>query len=259
MSGRLTERSVLVTGGGSGIGRGVVDAYVAEGAWVTVLERSQDHADKLAADFDDAVSVVCGDATDADAIEQALLIAARATGTLDHLTCCVGIFDYYASVRELGAAELAAAGAEIWRTNVLSGLLAINRAYPWLRAANGSITLTLSGSAFYPEGGGVLYGSSKWGLRGVLAHLAKDLAPEVRVNAVAPGGTSETKLAGLGSLGQELTADRVAGRDERIRAGNALEVVPRPADHAAAYVYLADPVGARIVTGAVVNTDGGRT
>src|SRR5690606_30391878 len=106
----------------------------------------------------------------------------------------------------------------------------------------------------YPEGGGVLYGSSKWALRGVVSHLARDLAPEVRVNAVAPGGTSATKLGGLTALGQDMTADRVAGRDERIRAGNP----PQAVTHAGAYVYLADPVAARIVTGVVVNTDGGR-
>ena len=50
----------------------------------------------------------------------------------------------------------------------------------------------------------------------------------------------------------------MTGRDERIRAGNALQLIPTPADHAAAYVYLADPQAARIVTGVVLNTDGGR-
>lgn len=256
MSARLAGRSIVVTGGGSGIGRGVVDAYVAEGARVTVLERAPDHAERLRRDLGAAVEVVCGDATDARAIEQAL--AAAGGDRLDHLTCCVGVFDYYASLRELDPDRLVAAGTEIWQTNVLSALLAINLAYPGLRAASGSVTLTSSGSAFYPEGGGVLYGSSKWALRGVVSHLARDLAPEVRVNAVAPGGTSATKLGGLTALGQDMTADRVAGRDERVRAGNLLQAVAHPGDHAGAYVYLADPVAARIVTGVVVNTDGGR-
>ncbi|AYY15004.1 SDR family NAD(P)-dependent oxidoreductase [Actinobacteria bacterium YIM 96077] len=257
MTGRLAGRTILVTGGGSGIGRGVVDAYVAEGARLTVLERSADAAAELEKEYGDAVSVVPGDATDVEAVEKAVAAAIGDAG-LDHLTCCVGVFDYYASIRELEPDDIATAAGEIWRTNVLSTLLAINIAYPWLRSARGSATLTLSASAFYPEGGGVLYGSSKWALRGVVAHLAKDLAPEVRVNGVAPGGTSGTRLGGLDSLGQEMTADRVAGRDDQIRAGSALEVVPRPEDHAGAYVYLADPAAARVVTGVVVNTDGGR-
>ncbi|MGI5490391.1 SDR family NAD(P)-dependent oxidoreductase [Microtetraspora malaysiensis] len=259
LGGRLAGASILVTGGGSGIGRAVTHAYVAEGARVTVLERSPEYAAELRADLGEAVSVVVGDAADPDAVEHAVTAAARPHGGgLDHLTCCVGIFDYYTSLKDLTASDLTSAAEEIWRVNVLSTLLAVNRAYDALRAARGSVTLTLSGSAFYPEGGGFLYGSSKWALRGAVAHLAKDLAPEVRVNAVAPGGTGGTKLGGLQALAQDMTADRVPGRDERIQAGTVLRVTPLPEDHTAAYVYLADPVGARIVTGVVINTDGGR-
>ncbi|WP_166345641.1 SDR family NAD(P)-dependent oxidoreductase [Phytoactinopolyspora limicola] len=256
--GRLAGRRIVVTGGGSGIGRGVVDAYVAEAAQVTVLERSAEHARQLSADHPDAVHVIHGDATCPDDVAEVVRAAATSGGGIDHLTCGVGVFDYYASLRELTSADVCAAAEEIWRTNVLSSLLAINIAYPSLRAANGSVTLTLSASAFYPEGGGVLYGSSKWALRGVVTHLAKDLAPQVRVNGVAPGGTSGTKLGGLGTLDQDLTADRVDGRDQRITAGNALQTLAEPVDHAGAYVYLADPAAARIVTGVVINTDGGR-
>ena len=126
-------------------------------------------------------------------------------------------------------------------------------------AEGASVTLTLSESAFHPVGGGVLYGSSKWALRGVVAHLSRDLAPRVRVNGVAPGGTSGTRFSAPAMLGQTLSADQVPGRDDRIKAGNALGVVPSPADHAGAYVYLADPAAARVVTGVVLNTDGGRT
>ena len=102
------------------------------------------------------------------------------------------------------------------------------------------MTLTLSESAFHPVGGGVLYGSSKWALRGVLSHLAVDLAPDIRVNAVAPGGTTGTRFGGLAALDQTQTADRVEGRDERIASGTLLRATPRPEDHAGAYVYLAD-------------------
>lgn len=258
MTGRLASMSAILLGGGSGIGRGVVAAYVAEGAHVTVLERFADHAALLAEDFGAATTVVVGDATEPSDLVRAL-DAADEHGPLQHLTSCVGVHDQYASLREMAAGDLVKAAEEIWRVNVLSTLLAVNLAYPRLRAAGGSVTLTLSESAFVAAGGGVLYGSSKWALRGVVAHLARDLAPDVRVNGVAPGGTSGTKLGGLRSLNQELTADQAEGRDERIRAGNALHVLPRPEDHAGAYVYLADPKAARIVTGVVVNTDGGRT
>lgn len=261
MSGVLAGRRCLVTGGGSGIGRAVVDAYVAAGARVTVLERSVERCAELRRDHGAAVTAVPGDATDVTTLSEAVAVAAAGGGVtedgLDHLTCCVGVFDYYASVREIGPRQLAAAAQEIWQTNVLSSLLAVNLAYPSLRSRRGSVTLTLSESAFRAAGGGVLYGSSKWALRGVVAHLASDLAPDVRVNGVAPGGTSGTRLGGLAALSQQITADGVPGRDDRIRASNPLHVVAQPSDHAGAYLYLADAAASRVCTGVVIRTDGG--
>lgn len=254
MTGRLHGQRILLTGGGSGIGRAAALAFAEQGARVTVVERSPDNAATLTRP---GIDVVVGDATDPEILAHA---ADRASGPagLDNLTCCVGVFDYYASLRTLTPDQLSAAAREIHQVNVVGTLLAVQAALPALTRAKGSVTLTLSESAFYPIGGGVLYGSSKWALRGVLAHLAVDLAPEVRVNAVAPGGTSGTRFGGLATLGQTQTADQVPGRDERIAGGTLLGVTARPEDHAGAYVYFADRAAARVSTGAVLNTDAGR-
>ncbi|KIH99067.1 hypothetical protein LP52_09410 [Streptomonospora alba] len=257
MSGGLDGLSMLVTGGGSGIGQAVCNRYLALGARVTVLERSPEHADALRRGAGDRLRVVVGDATDSAALAEALAEARDDDGGLDHLTSCVGVFDHYVSIRELTPAQLESAGEEMWHTNVLSCLKAVNVCYEALSAARGSVTLTLSESAFHPRGGGVLYGSSKWALRGAVDHLSADLAPRVRVNGVAPGGTGGTRFGGLASLGQTLTADRSEGRDERLARSNVLGVTPRPEDHSGAYAYLADPGAARIVTGIVINTDAG--
>lgn len=257
MTGWLDGVSALVTGGGSGIGRAVVDGYVAEGARVTVLDRNAQCCEELLERHGQAVAVVCADATDATQVDAAVRLAIQHTGRLDHLTTCVGLFDYYAPLAGIDPSRLPDAFDEIYRVNVYSTLLAVQRAVPALAASHGSVTLTLSSSAFHPDGGGVLYGSSKWALRGVVEHLARELAPDIRVNAVAPGGTGGTRLAGLRSLDQRLTADQVAGRDERIKASTLLGVTPMPADHVGAYVYLASAARSRIVTGTVINTDGG--
>lgn len=236
-------------------------AYAETGAAVAVLERSTELATELVRESGGRIRVVVGDATDAAAVQEAVSVAAP-DGTLDNLTTCVGVFDNRRSLRELDAVELALGSEEIWRLNVCSALEAVRCAIPALQAgaqvgASASITLTLSESALYPVGGGVLYGSSKWALRGAIAHLAADLAPLIRVNGVAPGGTTGTRLGGLASLHQTETADQVPGRGERIAAGALLQVAARPEDHAGAYCYLADPVAARIVTGVVIPTDGG--
>lgn len=258
MSGRLQDLAAVVTGGGSGIGRGVVEAYLDEGATVVALERSADNATALERDHPERLFTVIGDAADPRALADAVARAAGSGCRFGQLTCCVGVHDSFASIKDLTSEALLAGAQDIWRTNVLSTLLAGNAAYSWLSDSNGSITVTLSESAFHVTGGGVLYGSSKWALRGVVAHLAVDLGPLVRVNGVAPGGTTGTKFAGTPALGPPTAADTRAGRDEMIAGGNALGLVPAPADHAAAYVYLADPRAGRAVSGAVINIDGGR-
>lgn len=249
---------MLVCGGGSGIGRGIVDAYVAEGARITVVERSEGAAARVCRDHGGAVRLVVGDATTAATLTEAVDTAVREFGGLDNLTCCVGVFDFYASIRDMSASELVDAADESWRANVLSTLLAINIAYPHLQQRRGSVTLTLSESAFHPVGGGVLYGSAKWALRGLVSHLARDLAPEVRVNGVAPGGTTGTHFGGLRTLRQTQTAGTVEGRNARIKASTLLGVLPTPSDHAPAYVYLADASKSRVLTGVIINTDGGK-
>lgn len=258
LTGGLSAASMLVCGGGSGIGRGVVDAYVAEGAQITIVERSEEAAEQVRRDHGRAVRVVLGDATEAATLTQAVGTAVSAYGGLDNLTCCVGVFDFYASIRDMSVSELVAAANEAWRTNALSALLAIHVAHPQLQKRCGSVILTLSESAFHPVGGGVLYGSTKSALRGMVSHLARDLAPEVRVNGVAPGGTTGTRFGGLRALRQTQTADAVDGRDQRIQSNTLLGVVPTPSDHASAYVYLADSHKSRVFTGVVINTDGGK-
>lgn len=258
MTGPLDGVSAIVTGGGSGIGRGVVESYLSAGARVVAVERCARAAERLRRDHPGDLQVVTGDATAPDCLSRAVRLAGAAGRPYGQLTCCVGVHDSFASLRSLTPETLAAAGGSVWRVNVLSVLLAANTAYRWLRDSRGSLTVTVSESAFHNTGGGVLYGSSKWALRGVIAHLSADFAPDVRVNGVAPGGTTGTRFAGDESLGVPVPADQRADRDRTIAAGNVLGVVPTPADHAGAYLYLADPVAARVVTGTVINSDGGR-
>ena len=256
--GWLDGYAALVMGGTSGIGRGVVDAFVREGARVGVFGASAERLAEVARVHGDRVVPLQGDATRFEDNRRAVAATVAALGRLDTLVCSVGVFDYYRSLLDLPEDRLGAAFDEIFAVNVKSYLFAAKAALPALIESGGSIILTLSTAAFYPEGGGVLYGASKAALRGLLVHLAHQLAPRVRVIAVAPGGTGGTRLRGLRALGQELEVDQVPGRDERIQRTTPLQVLARPEDHAWAYVYLAAKERSRVVTGAVIPTDGGR-
>jgi NAD(P)-dependent dehydrogenase (short-subunit alcohol dehydrogenase family) len=245
-----------VVGGGSGIGRAVVDAFVAEGAHVGVLERDADKCAALRTVHPD-VAVTEGDAVTFAANHDAVRATVGAFGGLDTLVSCVGVFDYYRGLGDLGELELLRGFDELLATNVLSMLVSAHAALPHLRAARGSIVLTASTSSFMPGRGGVLYVASKFAVRGAVIALAHELAPDVRVNAVAPGGTLGTDLRGLVAFGE---ADRALGatpgREEELRARTPLHTALTAADVAASYVFLAADE-AKGMTGRFLHPDGG--
>lgn len=261
MSRWLDGRRALVVGAGSGIGRAVVDAFREEGARVAVLERDPD---KCAALRDEApdVPVTVGDATTRTANDEAVAAAVAAFGGLDVLVNCVGIFDFYRGVRDLDPDVIDDAFDEMFRTNVKSHLHSVRAALPALRAARtsestGVVLLTESTSAYYAGRGGVLYVSSKFAVRGLVAALAHELAPDIRVIGVAPGGTVNTDFRGLSTLGQDGT--RLADAPDRaaeLAARVPLQVALSGGDHAWSYVFLASE-RARGITGGVVHPDGG--
>jgi phthalate 3,4-cis-dihydrodiol dehydrogenase len=180
-----------------------------------------------------------------------------AAGGVDVLVNCVGVFDFYLGLRELDEERLDEAFDEVFRTNVLSQLLSVKAALPLLVETHGSVVLTSSTSGFQPGRGGVLYVASKFAARGTVVALARELAPHVRVNGVAPGGTVGTDLRGARSLGfDRRRLGDAPGREEQLRSRTPLQVVLTPADHAASYVFLASD-HARGITGTFLHSDGG--
>jgi NAD(P)-dependent dehydrogenase (short-subunit alcohol dehydrogenase family) len=257
MSGWLTGRRALVVGAGSGIGRAVVDAFLAEDADVAVLEKDAAKSATLRAQFPD-MPVVTGDAAVRADSEAAVRAVLDAYGGLNVLVSCSGIFDYYHGISELDADVVDDAFEEMFTVNVKTHLHAVKAALPALReSGNGSVILTESTSAYYPGRGGVLYVSSKYAVRGLVTALAHELAPRIRVNGVAPGGTLSTDLRGLASLGlgnRSLGAE--PDREAEVAGRVPLNVALSGADHAWGYVFLASQ-RSRGITGDVVHSDGG--
>ncbi len=254
--GWLDGKRALVAGAGSGIGRAVAAAFAAEGARVGALELDQDKCERLAAEQPGCL-VRQGDATvfaDAAAAVQA---CARSFGGLDVVVSCVGIFDFYRGLSALEPEHLDEAFDEIFRTNVKGQIVPVKAALAELRAAAGSVVLTVSTSGFYPGRGGILYVASKFAVRGCVVALAHELAPQVRVNGVAPGGTLGTELTGPASMGLAgRRLDDTPGREADLESRTPLRVALTGADHAGSYVFLASD-RARGITGTVVHSDGG--
>jgi NAD(P)-dependent dehydrogenase (short-subunit alcohol dehydrogenase family) len=251
--GWLEDKRALVVGAGSGIGRAVLDAFIAEGAQVSALELDAAKCERLP----DGIPVAQGDATVMADARSAVTTTCDAYGGLDILVNCVGIFDFYRGLDDLDPATLNDAFDETFRVNVLSQLTTVKAALPELRRSHGSVVLTVSTSGFYPGRGGILYVASKFAVRGCVIALAHELVPDVRVNGVAPGGTLGTELTGPASLGlNDQHLGETPGREEDLKRRTPLHVALTGADHAGGYVFLASE-RARGITGTIVHSDGG--
>lgn len=255
-AGRLATKTALFVGGGSGIGRGVLDAFTSEGASACVLERDESKCRALES-LGRSVAVVHGDARSAADLRLATELAQDRFGGLDVLATFIGVFDLYTPLLAIPDDRFDIAFDELFHLNVKSVLLAVRAAGDALRASRGSVVVTCSSSSFYAGRGGALYVSSKYALRGAVRQLAHELAPDVRVNGVAPGGTVGTDLRGLESMDQhDRRLDSDPGRVEALRARTPLQVALTPQDHAASYVFLASDEAPGI-TGEILRSDGG--
>jgi NAD(P)-dependent dehydrogenase (short-subunit alcohol dehydrogenase family) len=254
-----SARSIAITGGGSGLGRGLVTAFLEEGARVTVLEVSQDKTRQLQRDCGSDVVAVCGDVTRYEDNQRAIAAAVTHAGGLDTFIQCAAITDWSPSIGEIDPAEIPAAFDEVMRTNVLGSLLGAMASTPELRRTNGCMIFTLSTSGFFPGGQGALYSLSKHAMVGLVRQLAYENAPTIRVNAVVPGAVRESRISGPVALHQQdLYPEKVAPNlAESVAAVSPLGQYPSAQDYAPIYSLLADPKSSQLATGSIIFWDTG--
>ncbi|XVV15127.1 3-(cis-5,6-dihydroxycyclohexa-1,3-dien-1-yl)propanoate dehydrogenase [Actinoplanes sp. CA-131856] len=249
--GWLEGQSVLVTGAGSGLGRAIVERFVVEGAGVVAFDHSEHKLVNLRKSLGDAVETVTGDVRSPSANDRAVAAAVERFGKLDTFVGNAGIWDFTRSLAQTSAEELDAGFDELFGINVKGYLLGVKAAQPALRDSGGSVILTLSNAAFYPAGGGPLYVASKHAGVGLVKQLAYELAPEVRVNAVAPGAM-DTDLRGPSALGLDgTTIGEAVPIKQVMEQRSALRFAAVAEDYVGAYVLLAANDQSRTVTGTV--------
>jgi cis-1,2-dihydrobenzene-1,2-diol/chlorobenzene dihydrodiol dehydrogenase len=255
-AGRLDGEVALVTGGASGLGRAIVERFVAEGARVGVLDRSAEGLDVVRREHRERVVVTQGDVRDVDANERAVSACVDAFGKLDCAIANAGIWDYSRLLVDLDPNTLAAGFDEVMSVNAKGPVLLARASLPALVRSSGSFLVTISNAGFYPDGGGALYTMSKHALVGLVRQLAFEWAPAVRVNGIAPGPI-ETDLRGPASLGLDerpISSLRLA---EQATSFVPLGRVPTPEEYASAYVFFAARGEAAPATGSILNLDGG--
>jgi NAD(P)-dependent dehydrogenase (short-subunit alcohol dehydrogenase family) len=240
--GLLDGRRAVVTGGGSGIGRGTCRRFAQEGARVAVLDLEGDAAAAVASEIDGVSFAV--DVRDAEAVKTAVDAAATALGGLDIVFNNAGTGSM-ARLHEYDPDEF----RRVVDVNLLGVWHGMRAAVPHLlEAGGGSIVNTASISGVRPSPGEAPYAAAKAAIAALTQSAALEYGSRgIRVNAVAPGAVRSamtTPLLGLGDWEQRWTDRTPLGR------------VGEPEDIADVVLFLCSDL-ARYITGQVVVVDGG--
>lgn len=249
---RLKDTVVLITGGAAGLGLALVRRFLLEGAQVAVLDRSVQRIEEGAKSFDARRTLwVAGDVTDYQANVHAVQETLKKFGRLDVFIGNAALWDYGRSLLGLTPDVIGEAFDELFAVNVKGYLFGARAAAQALIESRGAMIFTLSNAALYPGGGGPLYTASKHAGVGLVKQLAYELAPAVRVNAVAPAGMA-TELTGPPSLGLDRSVMKDNWDGNAFAARVPLGFVPSPDDYAAPYVMLASRQESNTMTGTII-------
>ncbi|MFN8017431.1 MAG: SDR family oxidoreductase [Acidimicrobiales bacterium] len=243
---RLTDQVAIVTGAGRGIGAATAVALAEAGADVVISSRTAEQLEVVAGRIEAAgrrALVVPADLSDLDAVAGLAGAAKEAFGRLDVVVDNLGgtmprPFEH-TSPRYL---------AEAFQFNVVTAHALNRAAVPLMLESGGGAIVGISSVMGRVAGRGYLaYGTAKAALAHYTRLAARDLAPRIRVNAIAVGSVATSAL------------DLVLG-DEAMRTGmeeaTPLRMIGHPDHIAATVVYLASEAGG-YVTGKVVEVDGG--
>ena len=253
---RLRDEVIIVSGGAGGLGRALVERLLAEGALVCAFDRSERRLAELSTIYGDKLIPITGDVRSLQDNKRAVAACLTRFGKLDCAIGNAGIWDFSTQLLDLEEDSLDESFDEVFQVNVKGYLLLAKAALEALIESRGSLLFTISIACFYPDGGGPLYTASKHAIVGLTRQLAFELAPFVRVNAVAPGGIA-TDLRGPDSLGMAersiASIDLAKTAAERVPVG----LLPTASDYAAAYVFFASRADNVPATGSILNYDGG--
>jgi NAD(P)-dependent dehydrogenase (short-subunit alcohol dehydrogenase family) len=248
MSKKLEGKIAVVTGASSGIGRSIVEHYVAEGARVVAFARNADALNQLASAHPGQVLPVTGDVTNHADLQRLVDETVSAYGAVDILIPNAGI------ARVVPFADSTAEACDTqFSVNLFGAIETVRRFLPHLRKGSSvQFITTFLTQVGFP--GLSIYSASKAALKSFAQTLAAELAPQgIRVNSIAPGPIG-TPLWGTVGLAPDVLATVAQNVTARLMPG----AFGQPEDIAETSVFLASNA-ARNIYGQEIVVDGGYT
>ena len=248
MGTRMKDRSIIVTGGSKGLGRGIAQVFASEGAKVLVVARGAEAGENTVREITDAggtASFFGADVSNSDDVQAMAQAAVERHGGIDIICCNAGIFPS-SPLGELSESE--------WDTvnsvNLKGAFLCVSACLPEIKKSDqgrvlltSSITGPITGYTGWSH-----YGATKAGMLGFMRTAAVELAKDgITVNSVMPGNIM---TEGLDDLGEEYLSQMA----QAIPLGK----IGDPEDVAYAMLFLASNE-AKFITGQTLIVDGGQT
>ncbi|MCZ7451348.1 SDR family NAD(P)-dependent oxidoreductase [Agrobacterium rhizogenes] len=248
MSGRLSGKRVLLTGGVANIGLAILEAFVAEGATVSVVDIDSIRGANVEKRFGGRVRFIKADLSKEDEIEAAISQSVDWMGGLDTLCLNAGI-QLSGKLEEFTTSNW----DKVFAINVRANFIFARESVKHLRAAKKASIVMMSSLAGKRGAPGLLsYSSSKAAVIGLTTTLALELARDgIRVNAVCPGW--------IDTPFNQPAIEYLGGRDKQESLVPILIPLGRqasPEEVAPLFVYLASDE-ASYVTAQAINVDGG--
>ena len=243
---QIETMSVIVTGGGSGLGEGIARYYCEHGARVTICGRRADKINAVASELGENCQAIAADIT-SDADRRALVQAAVSHGgKLDLLVSNAGNM-YRGDIDTLEQDAL----LDIFNTNVIAGMMLSGLCKPHMTASKGAIIFIGSIHTRRAFPGASPYAATKGAIETLTRVLAAELGEHgIRVNCVVPGAVLTEIYQRAGLLTDEESADRLAS----MAGSHALGRIGTSREIAEAVDYLAR---GEWTTGAILDVDGG--
>lgn len=235
MSARFTDRTVLVTGGGTGIGRAVALAFAKEGAAVAVAGRTAEslaETVKLVEHDGGRAAAYTADITDSDDVADLIARVVADFGALDIAVNNAGSIGAIGPVGDINEDEWDA----LLRVNLTGTFLSMKQEIAHMRTAGGGVIINIASTlgAHKRRPGLAAYITTKAAVSALTRNAALDHAHEnIRINAVSPGPLDTPMSYRPG----EIAADR----DARIRSTLPAGRIGSLAEVSAAVLYLASP------------------